>query len=77
MSNKVKVKFLEVGLFKDSWDAGLTELSFEELEKAVKTRGALMSNDIEFTYDEETSEGIIFVGGFRAVGTFQVFDNIH
>lgn len=77
MSNKIKVKFLEVGRNKVCWDAELAELSFEELEGAVKARGALMSSDIEFSYDEDKKEGFVLVGGFRAVGTFQVFDNTH
>lgn len=77
MSNKVKVKFLEVGMNNVCWDAELTELSFDELQRAVEEKGALLSRYPEFVYDEEANEGTIFVGGFRPVGTFQVFDNTH
>jgi hypothetical protein len=38
--------------------------------REVKSCG-VMSNDIEFDYDMDTGIGKIFVGGFRAIGTFK------
>ena len=41
----------------------------EDFWKFVKCH--LLSEDIEYVYDIDTNEGVIFVGGFRKVGTFR------
>jgi len=74
------VQFKEVGRGKLSWKAETGELDYDWMFRQVKTAG-VMSNGIDFDYDEEKQEGNIFVGGFRKIGTFSVeekgawFDN--
>lgn len=45
------------------------ELTYEWLYRQIKPY--CMSRDIDFSYDENTGEGIIF-GGFRAIGGFKI-----
>lgn len=48
------------------------ELTYNWLYKQIKPY--CMSCCIEFSYDEETGEGLIF-GGLRTIGTFRTRDN--
>lgn len=45
------------------------ELTYEWLYKQVKPY--CMSRDIDFSYKEETNEGLIF-GGFQTIGGFKI-----
>jgi hypothetical protein len=66
------IKFIEVGASKLSWSTQVKELSHETLLAAVKGKGALMSSDIDFSYDEQSGSGQVIVGMFRTVGRFEV-----
>lgn len=68
------IEFVEVGRGRHTWTTRVKQLSHGALLRAVKQKGALMSSDIEFGFDDETQEGAIFVGGFRKVGRFRVID---
>lgn len=70
----MQVRFIDVGGFNMNWTADLPELNYDNLYKAVKSKGALGSQDIEFTYDENSKKGDIVVGMFRTVGTFEVVE---
>ena len=73
----MKVEFIDVGMNKKSWSAEISDLFHEELFKEVKKNGDIMSQNIDFTYDNETNSGQVIVGGFRIVGTFKVLDIVH
>lgn len=45
------------------------ELTYEWLYRQIKPY--CMSRDIEFSYDEETNEGLIF-GSFQTIGGFKI-----
>ena len=70
----MKVKFFDVGSTNASWTAEIKSLDYEVLYRQVKSKGAIMSSGIEFTYDEESKEGDIIVGMFRKVGEFKVIE---
>ncbi|QFT40053.1 MULTISPECIES: hypothetical protein [unclassified Vibrio] len=70
----MKVEFIEVGGNNMSWTSELEELDHDSLYKAVKSRGALMSEDIGFRYNDKTKTGVIVVGMFRAAGQFKVVE---
>ena len=55
-----------------NWTANIRSLSYEALLGQVKNKGALMSNSVEFTFDDETQRGSIIVGIVRKVGEFEV-----
>ena len=59
------------------WTAEVDELNFENLYKQVKSKGAILSSDIEFKFDDETQTGIIIVGAVRTVGKFEIIGTIH
>lgn len=64
----IRVTFTDVGRRKLTWSADLPDpLTQSSLEREVKTRRALLSNDIDF--DEN---GGIYVGGLRRVGSWSV-----
>lgn len=67
----MKVQFSNVGRFKKSWEAELKTFDYNSLYKQVRTKGELMSKDIEFDFDEETGEGKVFAGT-AIVGQFKV-----
>jgi hypothetical protein len=78
------VKFRNVGREKRSWIATLKEDAISEhLPDAIATEAgcALASRGVEVLFDPRDKEedpllwtGTIYVGGFRAVGTFEVID---
>lgn len=64
---EMKVKFIDVGRNKKSWEAECDgELNYNWLYSQAKK--ALMSSDIDFSDD-----GTIFAG-FRSVGKFEVVE---
>jgi hypothetical protein len=70
----MKVRFIQVGAGKKTWEAELRGLSYRELFNAVKKAHALGSRGIDFDYDDENRRGTIWVGGMRCVGAFEVLD---
>ncbi|MCY9864947.1 hypothetical protein OTK49_20745 [Vibrio coralliirubri] len=70
----MKVKFINVGSNNMNWTANLQSLSFRELERQIKSKGALMSRTLDFIFDEESQKGNIIVGVFRKVGEFEVVE---
>lgn len=70
----MKVHFKNVGGFNMQWTAEVPEITFDNLYKQVKSKGAIYSRDIDFKYNDETKTGEIIVGMFRKVGTFEVVD---
>ncbi len=68
----MKVQFIDVGGFNMRWAAEMPEITYDNLYKEVKSKGAIMSHDIDFSYNDETKKGAIVVGMVRTVGTFEV-----
>lgn len=66
------VDFIGVGMDDMSWQANIDELSYESLYRELKRKGAVMSQSVDFTYDDELKTGEIFVGIFRKVGSFKI-----
>ena len=62
----MKVKFIDVGRDKKTWEAECDTLTYDWMYSQVKK--ALMSNNIEFGED-----GKIYAG-FRAVGRFGIIE---
>ncbi|UTZ44534.1 hypothetical protein [Vibrio campbellii] len=71
------MNFIDVGGSSMNWSAEIGELNYENLYKEVKEKGALMSNDIEFRYEEESGKGFIIVGMVRTGGKFEVVQANH
>ena len=68
----MKVIFENVGRGRLTWTADLPSLSRRSLEREVrKKRGALRSRSVDFEFNADGTAGIIYVGDFRAVGTFR------
>lgn len=67
----MKVQFSNVGRRKVSWEAELKTFDWDSLYKQVKSRGELLSTDIDFPFDEETGEGEVWAGGVT-VGQFKI-----
>jgi hypothetical protein len=62
-----KVKFLNVGRDKRSWEEEIAEPTEERLELAVRMTGFLRSQDITCT------QGVVYAG-MRPVGSYQLPD---
>lgn len=62
----MKVKFIDVGRNKRSWDADLKPID-TEIVRHIKKAGVLMSRDIEV----DLESGAIFAG-MRLVGRFEL-----
>ena len=78
----MKVEFFEVGRNKRSWVADTSAIhkddlnedgapSSEWLAREAKSRGGLLSNDVDVAGDDLANLEVI-VGGFRAVGRCKV-----
>ncbi|CAH7384502.1 conserved hypothetical protein [Vibrio chagasii] len=68
----MQVKFFDVGGSNARWTAQVEEINYENLYNEVKRSGAILSSDIEFSYDDESGKGVIIVGLVRTVGKFEV-----
>lgn len=66
----VTVEFSDVGRGKTTWRSTVKR-DEDELIRAIRKSGALMSRTIEVTYETEDN-GSILVGGFRVVGSWRV-----
>jgi hypothetical protein len=64
--NGITVQFTGVGRDKKSWRETFPSLRENLLIQSIRNHSALMSHDIEF------EDGVIFVGGFRAVGNYEI-----
>ncbi len=69
---RVDVKFSDVGRLNATWTAKIRlhddgMIDGEEMYESVRKSGALNSRGIDFTAD-----GLIIVGGFRAVGKWEI-----
>ena len=69
----MKVLFKDVGRGKQTWIADLRSIERGDLLRSVRSHSALKSREIDFDLTDEAN-GVILVGGFRAVGTFAVLD---
>jgi hypothetical protein len=67
----MKIQFSNVGRFKKSWEAELRTFDYDGLYKQVRTNGELMSRDVEFDFDDESGEGVVYAGA-SLVGAFKV-----
>lgn len=73
----MKIKFIEVGRLKRSWESECDAKSVDELEydwlwSQVKKNASVMSNELEFLLSKgNMSEGII-CAGFHTIGKFQI-----
>lgn len=65
----MKVKFIEVGRNKLSWEAECKTPDYEFLYKQVKTHGCVMSQDIDFV-EVGVGVGRIYAG-FRPIGMYE------
>ena len=76
MSEATMVTFEDVGREKRCWKArfkgGVCEGLLDELPGEARRGGKLMSRDVSVSYDPNTKDGRIIVGGFRTVGRFRV-----
>ncbi len=70
---KTKIAFKDVGRGNSCWTEEMPEIDDESLYKSVKKNGGIMSQEIDFYWDDKNI-GQIVVGGFRVVGTFEVID---
>ena len=68
----MKVKFKGVGASNQNWTADIEKLDHDLFYSEVKSSGAIMSSDIDFSVDDNGINGQIIVGGFRVVGEFEV-----
>jgi len=62
-----KYEFVNIGRNKSNFEAFIKD----EEDFYRHLSGHLMSQDISFSYDEDTNDGDIFVGAFRLVGKFK------
>lgn len=73
---KYLAEFKEVGRDKLSWSVQLCcreDRLFDELERAIRSKRALLSRDIGFDPAGPTDDSFwIYVGGFRGVGSVKV-----
>jgi hypothetical protein len=75
-----EIEFENVGRNKRSWSVPCPCSPDNEdmvefvATKSVKSKGALMSRDIETLYIAEERAGRVIVGGFRVVGAFKVVE---
>lgn len=68
----MKIRFVNVGRFQRSWDwTPKRELTHRGMTQQVKEHGSILSNELDFLYNEETNEGVISAG-LRTVGTFSI-----
>lgn len=67
----MKVRFLNVGRYKKTWEATISHLGYNTITRQMRNNKALRSQDISWEYSEEQRSGVIYAGG-RAVGTFEV-----
>lgn len=66
----MKVLFRNVGYLAANFERECNgELTYKWLYKQVKSY--CMSRNLDFSYDEDTRQGIIF-GGMRVIGKFEV-----
>ena len=63
-----KIQLIDVG--RSKFNGEVTAKNEDAFYKELKKN--FMSNDLEWTYDEEKNEGTIIFGGFRVGGKFKV-----
>ena len=69
---KLKVKFIDVGRYKRTWEAACKgEITHSWLYKQVKKNATIMSKGIDFT-----ESGAILVGGVRVVGRYEIVPHL-
>ena len=69
----MKVKFLEVGRDKRTFEAKIASLSHENLERALRRAAAIRSRDVTFVRDDDSlARGWVVVGAGRVVGRWEV-----
>lgn len=64
----ITVHFKDVGRDKRTWSAEFKSLDHKTMYREVKSKGGLMSSDIDFCLES----GSVIVGGWRTVGKFTV-----
>ena len=69
------VLFENVGRAKKTWASTVDAIEGDTLLREVRKHGALGSRDVSFLWDDETSEGVVVVGGFRHVGSFRLVES--
>lgn len=68
----MQVEFINVGADNICWTADIEELHHDSFYREVKNKGAIMSDCIDFTIDDNGINGQVIVGGLRIVGEFKV-----
>lgn len=69
----IRVRFVDVGPRRLTWEAQMTNLTESNLYYAVRRKKALGSKGIEFMADDETGmTGQIVVGMGRPVGRYEL-----
>jgi hypothetical protein len=75
----MKVKFINVGRNKVSWEAETEIITYDWLRNQASMYGGLISNDIDFTDSRKKNNdnidgayGNLIVGGFRPVGKYYI-----
>lgn len=67
----ITVTFTNIGRYKKTWSQQLATASHGSLVAAIKEKGALLSNDIDFTWNEAGTQATVFAG-IRPVGTVEL-----
>lgn len=73
----MKIKFIDVGRNKVTWESecpvnSVYELEYDWLFSQVKNRGGVMSNDIEFLLEKASETEGIITAGFHTIGKFEI-----
>ena len=73
----MKIKFIDVGRNKATWEAECEAEKIEDLEygwlySQVKKRAMLMSEEIEFLLNQEDLTNGIITAGFHTIGKFAI-----
>ena len=74
----MKILYKDIGRNKRSWEETCAYADLDKIARSAKKKGGLMSRSVEAAYDEtdklQATKGTIFVGMFRAVGTFELIE---
>jgi hypothetical protein len=70
------IQFTDVGRDKKSWSKTFNkDVTTDMIEREAKSGGGLLSREVDAELNEDLASGTIFVGGFRAVGTFKIVES--
>lgn len=68
----MKIEFKDVGRERKSWTSEVRELTGDALYRAVRSKKALMSRDVDFTEEPGEDGWFSVIAGWRTVGKWRV-----